>query len=179
MEPMEDIKDALGSVEDLSHKSTVQSSESVNNESVKNTPKVTDDHEDAERAFCKSEDGNVEILEREKQNALTEINTLQFKLEAYRKIVNNCERKIIEVKGHKISRRDYLFGFIQKLFGYFLPAVYALYGTMMLNFLLSLANAASDLSVFFWLLAQNHPKTANIILGKRKVISYRNNCSLF
>ena len=58
-----------------------------------------------------------------------------------------------------------MFGIIQKIFNLFLPKIYAIYGTILLNWILSITNAISDLSVFWWLYGQQHTNQAYIVLG--------------
>ena len=97
----------------------------------------------------------------------TEMKKIQSKMKAQKEIIQDCERKNMESDGKRVSRRDYMFGIVQRIFGIFLPAIYAIYGTILLNFLLSVANAASDLSVFWWLYSNHHTNQAYIILGNK------------
>ena len=121
--------------------------------------------------------GNVDIhqencsLEHELQKSITEYKKLEMemkkiqnKMKAQKKIIQSCEK--MKSDGKQISRRDYMFGIVQRLFGICLPAIYAVYGTIMFNFLLSVSNAASDLSVFWWLYSNDHTNQAYIILGR-------------
>ena len=119
---------------------------------------------------------DVETIIQEKQISLDKIHELEKIISEAKAaqniqqtIVQNCEKRMMELQGNQISRRDYMFGIVQKFFGLFLPSMYAIYGTLFVNFCLSLVNAASDLSVFWWLLTSNHPKTAYVILSKLKI----------
>ena len=81
-------------------------------------------------------------------------------------VVNDLDGNILDVQHRSISQRDYFFGTVQKIFGFCLPKIYAIYLTLLFNFLLSLANACSDISVFCYLMSQQHHKVAYVILGK-------------
>ena len=83
--------------------------------------------------------------------------------------VNDLEENILDVQHRNISQRDYFFGTVQKMFGLCLPKIYAIYLTLLFNFLLSLANACSDISVFCYLMSQQHHNVAYVILGKNKL----------
>ena len=82
-------------------------------------------------------------------------------------IINNCKTEMLEVRGQRISRRDYAFGFVQKMLRFLLPVTYAAYLTIFITLLLSVSNAVSDLSIFFWLLNQQHTNQAYLVLGKQ------------
>ena len=86
-----------------------------------------------------------------------------------KEMVNNLGQNILDAQldqERNISQRDYFFGTVQKIFGLCLPKIYAIYCTLLFNFLLSLANASSDIGVFWYLMNQQHPKAAYVILGK-------------
>ena len=85
---------------------------------------------------------------------------------AKNEVVNDLEENILDVQHRNISQRDYFFGAVQKMFGLCLPKIYAIYLTLLFNFLLSLANACSDISVFCYLMSQQHHNVAYVILGK-------------
>ena len=153
----------------------LESNKADSPESVTNKPNWIELSGDIEETF--SNENDLARLLYEKQvyhDKIVELENIiseaKHKQHAQKIKAQSCDRKIREVQGGKVSRRDYMFGIVQKALGLFLPAMYAIYGTLILNFLLSLINAASDLSVFWWLLTANHPKTAYVLLGKLNVI---------
>ena len=77
-----------------------------------------------------------------------------------------AKKEVVNDLEENISQRDYFFGTVQKMFGLCLPKIYAIYLTLLFNFLLSLANACSDISVFCYLMSQQHHNVAYVILGK-------------
>ena len=134
--------------------------------------------DDVERISGKEEENpNLSVMKQMEQAAIIEsenlqkvINEAKTKLENQKKIINQWQTKTLEAKGQTIPKRDYMFGLVQKLLRLILPATYAIYGTIIINLLLSSTNAASDLSVFWWLLGQQQTNTAYIILGRTKTL---------
>ena len=102
---------------------------------------------------------------------VNEIKKAKEKLLEEKKIVALTKDKIFEAKGLKAQklRPVYNFGILHRLFKLVLPATYAIYFTISLNFMLSLSNAGSDISVFIWLWSQQRRNVAYLILGKDKV----------
>ena len=125
--------------------------------------------EDVESRRTQENDENM-LISMEK-NSFSEIENLlrikqdaDIKIKEHQQIIQICQAKK-EAAKHVFSKRDYMFGIIQKIFNLFLPKMYAIYGTILLNWILSLTNAISDLSVFWWLYGQQHTNQAYIVLG--------------
>ena len=134
------------------------------------------DKDDIENTSAHEKINDILFFKRKMEDSSNELENLQhifkdlqLKISSHKNIIDDCKTKIMEANGDKLSQRDYLFGIVQRIFCIFLPTIYAIYGTILLNFILSVSNAITDLSVFWLLFSQENTNKAYIVLGRSKI----------